>query len=96
MTSLRSVGAAVILIPAGLAALTVIPHPSHPVQTGPVAPHTTITTATPPRRSPTPTPTPTPTPHRSTPPPLPRVWPSSTAHPAATPCLLYTSPSPRD
>ena len=43
MTSLRSVGAAVILIPAGLAALTVIPHPSHPVQTGPVAPHTTIT-----------------------------------------------------
>ena len=58
MTSLRSVGAAVILIPAGLAALTVIPHPSHPVQTGPVAPHTTITTATPPRRSPTPTPTP--------------------------------------
>lgn len=88
MTSLRSVGAVVILIPAGLAALTVIPHPSHPVQTGPVAPHTTITTATPPRRSPTPTPTPTPTPHRSTPPPLPRVWPSSTAHPAATPAPL--------
>lgn len=37
MTSLRSVGAAVILIPAGLAALTVIPQPSHPVQTGPLS-----------------------------------------------------------
>lgn len=84
MTSLRSVGAAVILIPASLAAFTLIPRPQHHPQ--PVSSPTTGAVAPSPHRTLSPTPDPTPT--RSMSPALPRVWPSSTAHPAATPAPL--------
>ena len=77
MTSLRSVGAAVILIPASLAAFTLIPRPQHHPQ--PVSSPTTGAVAPSPHRTLSPTPDPTPT--RSMSPALPRVWPSSTAHP---------------
>lgn len=83
MTSLRAAGSAIILIPAGVAALTLVPTPHHhsePVSSPPVA-------ATTPRPHHTPTPslpaTATPSPSASSV--LPSVWPSSTHAPAASP-----------
>ena len=86
MTSLRSVGAAIILVPASLAAFTLIPRPQHHPQ--PVSSPTTGAVVPSPHRILNPTPTPDPTPTRSMSPSLPRVWPSSTVHPAATPAPL--------
>ena len=77
MTSLRSVGAAIILVPASLAAFTLIPRPQHHPQ--PVSSPTTGAVVPSPHRILNPTPTPDPTPTRSMSPSLPRVWPSSTA-----------------
>lgn len=75
MTSLRSVSAAAILIPAGLATATLIPAPSH--HSAAVSSPAPVAVAT---EAPRPSLTPTPSASSV----LPSVWPSSTHAPAAT------------